>query len=65
MLRPLVKYWRQQGIRVVVYLDDGLVAAKGIESAQRVSRTVREDLAKAGFVENAGKCEREPLQQLS
>ena len=30
-LRPLVHYWRSKGIRVVVYIDDGIVAAESFE----------------------------------
>ena len=33
LLRPLVKYWRGQGIRIVVYLDDGIGAASGETNA--------------------------------
>ena len=52
-MRLLVKHRRQQGIWVVVYLDDGLVAAKGRQNAAEVSKGVQEDLTKAGWVENA------------
>ena len=50
VVRPLVRYWRAQGIRVVVYLDDGLGAAAGAEAATRDSQMVRNTLERAGFV---------------
>ena len=38
LLRPLVKYWRGQGIRALVYLDDGIIAVTGMEAAKQISR---------------------------
>ena len=63
VMRPLVKNWRQQGIRVIVYLDNVLVASEGIDSTQEASRIIRRDLARAGWVENIAKCRWEPAQQ--
>ena len=63
--RPHVKYWRQQGVRVVVYLDDGLVAVEGVQNATKVSTVVQQDLIKAGWVENVTKSEWVPSQQRS
>ena len=65
VMRPLVKYWRQQGIHVVVYLDDGLVAVKGVQNATKVSTVVQQDLIKAGWVENVTKSEWVPSRQQS
>ena len=48
MVRPLVRYWRSQGLRTVVYLDDGIFAVDGKEAAFRASEAVREDLRKGG-----------------
>ena len=50
IVRPLVRYWRSQSLRAVVYLDDCIVAVKGKEAASRASEAVKEDLRKAGFV---------------
>ena len=47
------EHWRGQGIRVVLYLDDG-----------RASQTVRQDLAKAGLVSNQQKSQWEPVRKL-
>ena len=55
LMRPLIRYWRSSGIRVVVYLDDGIVAAKGEEKAKRVSQRIQDDLANAGLIVNVAK----------
>ena len=44
LLRPLVRYWRARGIRIVVYLDDGLAVAADEQSAHAASDLVRETL---------------------
>ena len=65
LLRPLVKYWRGQGLRVVLYLDDGIVAVDGESAATRASAKVRSDLVRAGLVEHTAKCNWTPSQQVT
>ena len=43
LLRPLVGYWRGQGLRVVLYLDDGIVAIEGLDKAIEASKKVKVD----------------------
>ena len=62
ILRPLVKHWRSQGLRALLYLDDGIVAVEGEAAAVETSRKVREGLAKAGLVEHTAKCMWDPSQ---
>ena len=63
LLRPLVKHWRGQGFKIVVYLDDGICAAQGKVAAERNCLIVQEVLRKAGFVTNVAKCKWTPSQQ--
>ena len=63
LLRLLVKYWHSQGLRAIVYFDDGIVAISGKEAAQKASHSVKADLAKAGFVQHSAKCTWEPTQK--
>ena len=44
LLRPLVKYWRSQGLRAILYLDDGIIAVMGKAAAAQASHKVRQDL---------------------
>eukprot|EP00731_Ephydatia_muelleri_P022428 Em0015g11a len=37
LLRPLVKLWRSRGLKCLMYLDDGIVAVKGKESAEKLA----------------------------
>ena len=34
LMWPLVRFWRDRGLRVVLYLDDGIVATKQVKAAQ-------------------------------
>ena len=65
LLRPLVKYWRSQGLRVVVYLDDGIVASGSELKAGKDIIRIQRDLDRAGFVANMAKCKWTPSQQCS
>ena len=56
LLRPLIRYWRGQGLRALLYLDDGIVAVSDKDAAEKASCRVREDLTKAGLVEHTAKC---------
>ena len=36
VMRPLVKYWRSNAIRIVVYLDDSISAATNFPTAEGI-----------------------------
>ena len=65
LMRPLVKHWRGNGLLAVVYLDDGIVAANGMEAAERASVIVRQDLTYAGLLAHKGKSQWVPPQKIS
>ena len=65
LLRPLVRHWRAGGIRIVVYLDDGLGTASGCQRAAEASELVRTTLDQAGFVTHPSKSSWEPVQRLT
>ena len=52
-----------QGLRALLYLDDGIVAVQGEETAKKVSQRVRLDLVKAGLVEHSAKYSWVPSHQ--
>ena len=52
VMRQLTKYWRQKGIRIVLYIDDGLGGAGTFNRALTVSQQVKSDLISCGFTPN-------------
>ena len=63
LLWPLSKLWRSQGLRAVIYLDDGIAVVEGKLEAGKASMTIQQDPARAGFVVNMTKCKLTPLQK--
>ena len=59
-----MKYWRGHGLRIIVYLDDGLCAKKGETNALEASALVQSTLNRAGFVAHATKSIWKPTQRL-
>ena len=62
LLRPLVRHWRSQGKRAVIYIDDGICAVSNALDATSNSQAIQSDLMKAGFVLNTSKSRLEPHQ---
>lgn len=63
-LRPIVKYFRENCIDIVLYLDDGLVLSNTKNQCENVSKFVQDTLDKAGFLVNIEKSVFQPVQQL-
>ena len=64
LMHLLVCYWRGQGLRVVVYLDDGLCAVTGLVTAETASQLVQHTLDQAGSAVHPGKSVWKPTQHL-
>ena len=64
VVRPLVAHWRKDGIKVTVYLDDGLGLADNEKVCYEQAERVKTDLILSGFVPNRDKCIWKPVQSL-
>ena len=64
LLRPLLCYWKAQGLKIVVYLDDGLCAMAGHALLVKASELVHHSLDGTGFMTHPTKCIWEPTQNL-
>lgn len=60
LTRPLIKFWRAQGVEAFMFIDDGLVICDGHEQAMLASAAVRSDIEQAGFIINDLKSRWEP-----
>lgn len=57
----IVRFVRSRGIKIVVYIDDGIVVAKGFDEASRVSGVIKDILLHAGLVLNMDKTHKSRL----
>ena len=64
LMCPLVSFWKGGGLRVALYLDDGMIAIKGEERAKSESERIQADLLRAGLVINYAKSCFTPTKQL-
>ncbi len=64
LLKPLVTRWRAEGIKLVLYLDDGLGLANDRITADTQASRVRADLQLAGFCINDTKSVWSPSKTL-
>ena len=55
LLRPLVKRWRSLGLKVILYIDDGICSAKTADKAEENALMLTRDLDQSGFVLNREK----------
>ncbi|XP_071160888.1 uncharacterized protein [Mytilus edulis] len=60
----MVKYWRENGVNIVLYLDDGLGMDEGYKNCKDTSEFVKSSLKLAGFIVNEEKSIFEPVQCL-
>lgn len=58
----MVKYWRQKGVNIVLYLDNGLGMTEGYSKCQNMSDFVQCSLEQAGFLINEQKSNFDPVQ---
>ena len=63
-LRPLVKFWRFNGVKIVLFLDDRCGKGDSLQSAKGHSLFVQTSLSNAGFVANSTKSLWKPTQLL-
>ena len=64
VLKPLVKHWRLNGVRIALFLDDCWGIASSRDECASLSKTVKNDLLSAGFVSNDDKSVWEPCQSI-
>ena len=60
--RVLVKYWRSHGIKLVLYIDDGIGAAVSYAKCVEAAQFVKKSIEDSGFVINNEKSNWEPSQ---
>ena len=60
LTRVPVTYWRSQGKKIVMFLDDGIAGCDNVNEAVIVSKSIKSDLNELGFVLAEEKCDWTP-----
>ena len=62
VLRSLVRKWRRQGLKSIIFVDDGITGQNTYDKAKRASEIILHDLEHSGFVVNFEKSNFHPTQ---
>ena len=60
--RVLVKNWRANGVKIAIFIDDGIGAAGSQEKSKFASKFVKDSIRRSGFVTNEEKSDWNPTQ---
>ena len=55
LMRPLVRWWRRKGLRIVAYSDDGICAVETEQQALKDRDLVQDSLCREGSAANEAK----------
>ena len=56
VMREVVSYWRAQGHKVIMFLDDGIAGAKNEKDCTMLSTIIKQNLVDLGFLLAENKC---------
>ena len=62
LLRPFIKKWRSEGIKSIIFIDDGICGGEGFEFTSDVVIIVLKDLQAGGWLVNFEKSNLTPSQ---
>ncbi|KAK3088526.1 hypothetical protein FSP39_020182 [Pinctada imbricata] len=65
LMREVTKYWRSQGHKIILYLDDGLGGESSYTEAKSVSEYIHASLKEFGFLIAEDKCSWEPCTYIT
>ena len=60
----LIKFWRREGIKICIYIDDSLGTSPSLDLALEEAEFVRNSLTRFGFTINSEKPVWQPQQEL-
>ena len=61
-LKPIVKYWRFNGINLGLFLDDGWLIESDQDTCSILSKNIKSGLDESGLISSDPKCQWEPCQ---
>ena len=65
VLKCLVKHWRENSIRIIMFLDDGFGVEEDLDTATKSSQIVKQDLEDSGLIANQQKSHWVPQKKLT
>ena len=65
LMREVLRHWREDGYKIILYLDDGLGGDSSVESSLKASEYIHSSLQDFGFLISEDKCQWFPSQHIT